>query len=416
MSAGGPGRVRDALARLLPAERLGEFSGRDGVPGCPLAAPATPEEAAEVLRLARAERWVVLPLGNGTKLGWARPPERVELVLSSKNLAGVTSYEPADGTLSARAGTPWAELVATTAGRHHLSPELPDPATATLGGVLGAGASGLDRLRHGPVRHQVLGIQALHGDASRVKSGGRVVKNVTGYDLHRLWCGSHGTLCFVLEATLRLYAAPGEVALVHLCTASPAEGVARAHALWRGGRQPLALVLDSADFAGPAELTLVLAGRAEALASELASLRAELPAAEVLRGAAAVEARAALRAGECPGGSFAPLVLATRPSLLAPLLEALAGAARELGLSPALRIHPLLATVALSFPAGVEPERLARLALRLAELPGSRHAALHCRGLGARMPPLAQPEAARELSLRLKRSLDPDGVFVAGRP
>jgi hypothetical protein len=123
-----------------------------------------------------------------------------------------------------------------------------------------------------------------------------------------------------------------------------------------------------------------------------------------------------LRAGERPGGSFAPLVLATLPSLLAPLLAAFAGAARELGLAPALRVHPLLASVALSFPPGAEPERIARLAVRLSELPASRHAALHCRGLGARTPPLAQPEAARELSQRLKRSLDPDCVFVVGRP
>ena len=66
MNAVDPARVRGALERLLPAERRGEFAGHDGVPACPLAAPATPEEAAEVLRLARAERWAVLPLGNGT--------------------------------------------------------------------------------------------------------------------------------------------------------------------------------------------------------------------------------------------------------------------------------------------------------------------------------------------------------------
>ncbi len=209
-------RVRELLGGLLPPENLAEFAAQDGVPALPVAAPATVEQAIEVLRLARGERWTILPLGAGSKLGWARPPERCHVVLSSQNLRGITAYEPADGTLTARAGTPWSELVQATRARHHLSPELAGAARATLGGALGAGASGLDRLRYGPLRHQVLGIQALQADGSLVKSGGRVVKNVTGYDLHRLWCGSHGTLCFLLEATLRLYPAPAEEAF-RLC-------------------------------------------------------------------------------------------------------------------------------------------------------------------------------------------------------
>lgn len=409
-----PERVHEALARVLPPERRAEFAGTDGIQACPLAAPATPEEALEVLRLVRSERWVVLPAGRGSKLGWARPPARVDLVLTSTNLRGIVSYEPADGTLTARAGTPWSELIAATGARHHLSPELPDAHGSTLGGVLASGASGLDRLRHGPLRHQLLGLLALHGDGSRVKSGGRVVKNVTGYDLHRLWCGSQGTLCFLLEATLRLYPAPAEVALVRTRSANLAEGIARSHALWRAGLQPVALVLDR-DADAECELALVLAGRAEAVAGELEQLRAHLATAEVLRGEPALSARALLREGERPGGRWPPFVLSTRPSRLAALMESIERATKQLGLAPRLRLHPLLASVALDFSAdpsaavSYDTECLARLAARLAALPCT----LHVRGLGARTPPLVQPDAARDLARRLKQSLDPDGVFVA---
>ena len=71
--------------------------------------------------------------------------------------------------------------------------------------MISAGASGVDRLAYGPVRHNLLGTIVCLADGSRTKSGGQLVKNVTGYDLHRLYCGAHGTLCIVLEASLRLY-------------------------------------------------------------------------------------------------------------------------------------------------------------------------------------------------------------------
>ena len=405
-------RVTELLAGVVAPERLRHFPGGHGHRDAPEAAPSSLEEAAGVLRLARAERWAVLPLGHGTKLAWLRPRERVDLVLSSRNLRGITSYEPADGTLTALAGTTWAELVAATAGRHHLSPELSEP-NATLGGTIAAGASGFDRLRHGPLRHQVLGLAALHADGTRVKSGGRVVKNVTGYDLHRLWCGSEGTLCFLVEGTLRLYPAPAETAVLRATAASAAEAIGRCHALWRAGVQPLAAVVKAQELAGPAELSVVLAGRPEAVEGEAALVRTHaLPSAE-LRGADAL----AMRSELCRAGQEAPLVLATRPSLLHGALEVLAKAARALQLGPRVSLHPLLATAEVEFPS--VPLRDDRL-LELDEMLGSEltGAGLHARwrGLGTRTPRRKPVAAAAELMLRLKRSLDPDGLFAGGPP
>jgi len=401
-------RVAELLARVLPAERIGAFAGVHGHAPAPEARPSTPEEALEVLRLARAERWSLLPLGNGTRLAGIRPRERVDLVLASRNLRGITRYEPADGTLTALAGTPWGELVAATEARHHLSPELARP-DGTLGGAIAAGASGLDRLRHGPLRHQILGLSALHADGSRVKSGGQVVKNVTGYDLHRLWCGSEGTLCFLLEGTLRLYPAPAETVVLRLAAASATEGAARAHALWRAGLQPVAAVVRAPALAGPAELALVLSGRAEAVADEVALVRAQADAVEELRGTEASTARAELRTA----GTEATLVASTRPSQLPALLATLERAAAALGLAPRPTLHPLLATLELELP-GLAPrdERLLELGEELAGA-GAR---LRWRGLGARTPRLAPDATASELMQRLKRALDPEGLFAGGPP
>jgi glycolate oxidase iron-sulfur subunit len=169
--------------------------------------PADEAQVVETIRLATRNRWRILPAGLGSKLGWSAAPARVDLVLSTRRLAGIVAYEPGDGTLTARAGTTMEALErATLESRNHLTPRVPAPSRATIGGVLAAGQSGVDRLRYGPARHHVLGMRAALADGSSTKSGGKLVKNVTGYDLHRLYCGSAGSLCVVLEVTLRLFA------------------------------------------------------------------------------------------------------------------------------------------------------------------------------------------------------------------
>jgi glycolate oxidase FAD binding subunit len=243
-----------------------------------------------------------------------------------------------------------------------------------------------------------------------VKSGGRVVKNVTGYDLHRLWCGSQGTLCFLLEATLRLHPAPAEVATLERRCAAPAEALALAHALWRAGIQPVAVLLRAA--AGGTVLDVVLAGRAEALASELAAATAAVADAEILRGEAAHERRAELRELELRSGTWAPLFITCPPSRLGEALAGLARASAELGLAPWILCHPLLASVTVDFPGVVLDEHVsAALERAFAKL----QLVLHWRGAARRNQPARLLPAAAALMQRLKQSLDPAGVFVRGR-
>jgi FAD/FMN-containing dehydrogenase len=265
---------RKLLEREIGAARvssLGEL---------PLAEPQDEEQACALLRLAAREKLRVLPLGLGSKLAWRRNCE-ADFALTTRALTGIVEYEPAEGVITARAGTTLAELRSLTAReRHWLTPFVAREERATLGGAISAGQSGLDRLRCGPLRHHVLGLRVALGDGTIVKSGGRLVKNVTGYDMHRLYTGAHGSLCLVLEASLRLFPAPRACAWLRV----PGEGRELLEMSWRGEIRPLIQALGRVP--GGWELGLLLGGADEVVAEELA--RVGTPA--LLEGAAAIAA------------------------------------------------------------------------------------------------------------------------------
>ena len=152
--------------------------------------------------------------GRGTKLGMLRPVQAGRS-LSTRNLTGVTLYSPQELIVSARAGTTVAELEATLhAGGQHLIAEPPDlsallgPGERTIGGVVAANLSGPRRVAWGAMRDHVMGVRAVNGSGETIRSGGRVLKNVTGLDLCKLLSGSHGTLAVLTEITLKVLPAP----------------------------------------------------------------------------------------------------------------------------------------------------------------------------------------------------------------
>jgi glycolate oxidase FAD binding subunit len=143
-------------------------------------------------------------LGNGTKRGIGRPivtPHRV----STAKLSAVTLYEPEELILSAKAGTPLSEIEALLAQHNQqLAFEPPHWGEQTIGGVIATGFSGPRRIQAGAVRDHLLGFTAVNGRGEIFKAGGRVVKNVTGYDLSKLMAGSFGTLAVLAEVTLKV--------------------------------------------------------------------------------------------------------------------------------------------------------------------------------------------------------------------
>lgn len=166
--------------------------------------PATIEDLADIVASAAAGREPLEILGNGTKRGIGRPittPHRV----STAKLSAVTLYEPEELILSAKAGTPLSEIEALLAKHNQqLAFEPPHWGEQTIGGVIATGFSGPRRIQAGAVRDHLLGFAAVNGRGEIFKAGGRVVKNVTGYDLSKLMAGSFGTLAVLAEVTLKV--------------------------------------------------------------------------------------------------------------------------------------------------------------------------------------------------------------------
>ena len=161
-------------------------------------------------------------------------PVQAARSLSTRNLTGITLYSPNELVISARAGTPLAEIEATLAEHgQHIIAEPPDLAAIfgsrepqTLGGVVATNLSGPRRVAWGAMRDHVLGIRAVTGHGEVIHSGGRVLKNVTGLDLCKLLTGSHGTLGVITEVTLKVLPAPEAVGTVVLPGLDAAAGVA----------------------------------------------------------------------------------------------------------------------------------------------------------------------------------------------
>ena len=188
--------------------------------------------AAAVADAAMAQEPLLIA-GNGTKSGMLRPVQAARS-LSTRNHAGITLYSPNELVISARAGTPLVDIEATLAERgQHIIAEPPDltslfgaQAQQTLGGVIATNLSGPRRVAWGAMRDHVLGVRAVTGWGEVIRSGGRVLKNVTGLDLCKLLTGSHGTLGVITEVTLKVLPAPEAVGTVVLPGMDAVAGVA----------------------------------------------------------------------------------------------------------------------------------------------------------------------------------------------
>jgi glycolate oxidase FAD binding subunit len=164
--------------------------------------PASREDLVEILRGATADGRRLLPVGGRTHLDRGNPT-RIDAEVSTRRLAGLVSYDPAELVATVEAGMTCGELDAVLA-EHGQEWPVDAPAAATVGGVVAAGASSPRRLRIGPVRDWILGVEFVTGDGRLIRGGGRTVKNVSGYDLPRLLTGSLGTLGIIANLDLRL--------------------------------------------------------------------------------------------------------------------------------------------------------------------------------------------------------------------
>jgi glycolate oxidase FAD binding subunit len=182
----------------------------DGVPVAATLSPADGEALARAVEAIGRAGLAAVPRGSGLHLALGNPPERADLFLSCAALHEVTDFEPAEGVCRAGAGTRLSTLCERVGGEGWELP-LEGPGAATLGGVLAAAAVGPRSQHFGPARDAVLGLGVVLGSGERTHCGGRVVKNVTGYDLAKLYTGSVGSLGVIESAWLRLRPRPAVV-------------------------------------------------------------------------------------------------------------------------------------------------------------------------------------------------------------
>jgi glycolate oxidase FAD binding subunit len=234
-------RIQGAIAADMP-------------PAC-VAEPASEAALGDLMTLAHGENWRILPFGQGSKLSWGGPVAAVDVAISTARLNGIVEHAVGDLTVTVAAGTPLAAVqaqLATTGQFLALDPAYGD--RATLGGIIATGDTGAFRQRYGGVRDQVIGVQWVRHDGAIAQAGGRVVKNVAGYDLMKLMTGAYGTLGILSQVTLRTYPQPETSETWVLSGAAAAIATVTA-AVRRSPLTPVAL-----DLLSPGLLAAVLEG------------------------------------------------------------------------------------------------------------------------------------------------------------
>ncbi|MEU6728365.1 FAD-binding oxidoreductase [Nonomuraea wenchangensis] len=195
---------------MIEGVTVGQVVPEDAVGGVLprwVALPESVEEVAAVLRACAERDLAVVPAGGGTKLHWGAPPERCDVRLDLSRLNKILEHAAGDLVVRAQAGVTMGALAAALADEgQELAIDAPEG--ATVGGTLATGAAGPRAFRYGTPRDLLIGVTVVLADGTIARSGGKVVKNVAGYDLGKLFTGSYGTLGVIAEATFRLHPLP----------------------------------------------------------------------------------------------------------------------------------------------------------------------------------------------------------------
>jgi len=365
-----PAALTEACAAVSAAT---EADAVAGVTPSWVARPSDLAELSAVLRAAAGLNLASVPRGTGTKLAWGRPPDRCDLVVDMLGLDQVLEHEAGDLVARVQAGIRISELAAVL-GRagQELALDVPsqpasgngrgdssDGGRGTVGGVLATGLAGPRRLRFGTPRDLTIGITMVRADGQIAHSGGKVVKNVAGYDLGKLLAGSYGTLGVIAEAAFRLHPVPAAAAWV----TATADGAAAAQRLMATAADsplaPSAAELDQAGRGQPVRAAVLLEGDPDGVAERAGQLRGLL--------AAAGGADVAVSDAPPPwwglagaGGAGETLIrVAFWAAELAGVIQALDEAAAAAGLDPALGGSAAAGVLHARLPADADPAAVA---------------------------------------------------------
>jgi len=219
--------LQNNFRAVLSADQIRPASPADSICGVQpqfLIEPATEQQLATALRLADESQLAVIPRGGGSKLGWGNAPSRADLLLSTARLSRIVEHAWGDLTVTVEAGCTIETLQQTLAEHgQRLAIDPLWPEKATVGGMLSSNDSGALRLRFGALRDLIIGVTIALADGTLASSGGKVVKNVAGYDLPKLVTGALGTLGVITRAVFRLHPLPRHSRSFTISVSNPRE-------------------------------------------------------------------------------------------------------------------------------------------------------------------------------------------------
>ena len=399
--------------------------------------PGSLDDVRAVVELAAAEGIPIVPWGGGTAAAVGTPiaPARPGLVLGLARLNRIVEHEPGDLTATAEAGTTVVSLQAALKTRGQwLSLDPPDADRATVGGVMAANAWGPRRHLYGTARDLVIGMTVVMADGTVVRAGGKVVKNVAGYDLPKLFVGSYGTLGILVDVTVKLRPLPAEERLVAVRFERLKDAAAAARAVMASDVIPNALELLDAEAAralgaalgGGPTLVVGFDGLGEQVhwqCGELQALVGPLGGAGVQAMGADAWPRLAHAAAVALGDQPAALMrLSVLPAQAGEVMEQAAVAARARGLVCACSAHAGVGAVVAALFSDQGQQELTRVVATLGDwrsiARGSGgHAVLEWAPLAVKsqVPVWDDAGAAGRIMQRIKAQLDPQNLLNPGR-
>lgn len=395
---------------------MSESLSVDGFGPLSVRRPGSVAELCELVREARAAGQAVYPVGGQTTLDLGNVPTKPGIALDTRGLNAVVEHAARDMTVTVQAGITLKALADVLVTENQWLPiDVPNPDTATLGGAVAANLSGPRRLGHGTFRDYILGISVVTDDGVEVKGGGRVVKNVAGYDLMKLHTGALGTLGVITQLTLKVKPKPETTAVVTFGVSGAAVGptLDRIHASLS---RPITV-----DVATDGDGWVVACGFEEKAATvewQVSTLEKELagPAVrglKVVRGADAAGAFDRSTAAQYPRDECVTLKVNTTPSGTAGILAA------TVNLSGAVvHAHAGSGIIWVHLPTELGVERVSSAIAELAKLTTANGNVTVRRcppAWKAVLPVWGKDRGDREVMRAIKRTLDPDEVFNPGR-
>jgi glycolate dehydrogenase FAD-binding subunit len=381
----------------------------DGVTPGLVASPLGTDEVAAVMRVASSQGLSVVARGAGTKLDWGNPPASADLMVDLSRMNGVIEHEAGDLVARVEAGTTLARLSEVLGSKGQRFPVDEVVAGSTVGGVVSTGLSGPLRYTYGAVRDLVLGITVVRADGVVAHAGSKVVKNVAGYDLAKLFTGSYGTLGIVTELALKLKPLPVARSFVVAAFPNPGELTPFLSALLLCQAAPTAIELERTAPGSPVQLNVLIEGRPRSVEQRAAEVATLLGRGELF-------VTPPLGWGQLPGPVTLKLtaVLSAVPSLV----EQASSIALHLGLPARVTGSAGTGVLFMGLPDSVPPGVLAALVADLRAV---------CDGLGGHAVVLRAAAALKsqldpwgpvpgiELMRRIKESFDPDRRLAPGR-